>query len=30
VIHAAEQDRPDVAARRQAWKAEMMGLDADH
>jgi len=27
-VYAAEQDRPDVAARRETWKAEMIGLDA--
>jgi transposase len=27
VIHAAEQDRPDVQARRAWWQAEMLGID---
>jgi transposase len=27
-VYAAEQDRPDVAARRETWQAEMIGLDA--
>jgi transposase len=27
VIHAAEQDRPDVAERRALWKVEQLGLD---
>lgn len=27
MIHAAEQDRPDVQARRAWWQAEMLGLD---
>lgn len=27
VLHAAEQDRPDVQARRAQWQAEMIGLD---
>jgi hypothetical protein len=29
-VHAAEQYRPDIAARRATWKAAMIGLDADH
>jgi transposase len=29
VIRAAEQDRPDVAARRDQWRAEQPGLDPD-
>src|SRR5438128_300771 len=27
MIHAAEQDRPDVAQRRAQWKAQQLGLD---
>jgi transposase len=27
MIHAAEQDRPDVAERRAVWKVEQLGLD---
>src|ERR1017187_3363965 len=27
-LHAAEQERPDVAEARQTWKAEQPGLDA--
>lgn len=27
MIHAAEQDRPDVAARRSVWRVEQLGLD---
>jgi transposase len=27
MIHAAEQDRPDVAERRAMWKVEQLGLD---
>ena len=27
MIHAAEQDRPDVQKRRVWWKAEMLGID---
>lgn len=27
MIHAAEQDRPDVQARRARWRAEMLGVD---
>lgn len=29
VIRAAEQDRPDVAARRQAWRADQPMMDAE-
>jgi transposase len=29
VLRAAEQDRPDVAARRQQWREAQPGLDAD-
>ncbi len=29
VLPAAEQDRPDVPLRRQAWQAEMIGLPSD-
>ena len=28
MIHAAEQDRPDVAARREQWREQMPSLDA--
>jgi len=27
MIHAAEQDRPDVAQRRAVWRVKQMGLD---
>jgi transposase len=30
VIHAAEQQRPDVQARRAAWVVERLGWDASH
>jgi transposase len=30
VLHAAEQDRPDVQAERAQWQAEMIGLDPQH
>lgn len=30
VIHAAEQQRPDVQARRAAWTVERLGWDARH
>jgi transposase len=29
-VHAAEQDRPDVAAAREQWRAEQGSLDAEH
>lgn len=28
MIHAAEQDRPDVAERRDRWRVEQLGLDS--